>query len=253
MQAYGLPRRGRPARAGRRAAEDCRGPRRNEPAATWRKRMDPLFCGKNTSRKTCHRPVRWDGPFGPILKMETERPLRRHSVSGGGGWIRTIEGKASRFTVCPLWPLGYSSIFSWAEEGGAGGRIRTPDLLITNQLLYQLSYTSTAASAFTTMMIITAGGGFVNRFFKKEQKNERMEEPRQEKSGGRTGSSGAACAGGSCTPATPTSPWRAGRCVSTAWGGMPGAISPPSFAGWGGARLRRARTLFEKRSRENDL
>ena len=24
----------------------------------------------------------------------------------------------------------------------AGGRIRTPDLLITNQLLYQLSYTS---------------------------------------------------------------------------------------------------------------
>ena len=26
---------------------------------------------------------------------------------------------------------------------GAGGRIRTPDLLITNQLLYRLSYTST--------------------------------------------------------------------------------------------------------------
>ena len=62
---------------------------------------------------------------------------------GGGGWIRTIEGEASRFTVCPLWPLGYSSVFSWAEEGGAGGRIRTPDLLITNQLLYRLSYTST--------------------------------------------------------------------------------------------------------------
>ena len=27
-------------------------------------------------------------------------------------------------------------------EIGAGGRIRTPDPLITNQLLYQLSYTS---------------------------------------------------------------------------------------------------------------
>ena len=27
-------------------------------------------------------------------------------------------------------------------EIGAGGRIRTPDLLITNQLLYRLSYTS---------------------------------------------------------------------------------------------------------------
>ena len=29
---------------------------------------------------------------------------------------------------------------------GAGGRIRTPDLLITNQLLYQLSYTSISIS-----------------------------------------------------------------------------------------------------------
>ena len=29
-----------------------------------------------------------------------------------------------------------------ARSAGAGGRTRTPDLLITNQLLYQLSYTS---------------------------------------------------------------------------------------------------------------
>ena len=29
---------------------------------------------------------------------------------GGGRWIRTIEGIASRFTVCPLWPLGNSPI-----------------------------------------------------------------------------------------------------------------------------------------------
>ena len=28
------------------------------------------------------------------------------------------------------------------RQRGAGGRTRTPDLLITNQLLYQLSYTS---------------------------------------------------------------------------------------------------------------
>ena len=26
--------------------------------------------------------------------------------SGGGRWIRTIEVSDSRFTVCPLWPLG---------------------------------------------------------------------------------------------------------------------------------------------------
>ena len=29
---------------------------------------------------------------------------------GGGGWIRTTEAKRNRFTVCPLWPLGNSSI-----------------------------------------------------------------------------------------------------------------------------------------------
>ena len=57
---------------------------------------------------------------------------------GGGGWIRTTVGVASRFTVCPLWPLGNTPIWNC----GAGGRTRTPDLLITNQLLYQLSYTS---------------------------------------------------------------------------------------------------------------
>ena len=36
---------------------------------------------------------------------------------GGGRWIRTTEGIASRFTVCPLWPLGNSPIFNshWME------------------------------------------------------------------------------------------------------------------------------------------
>ena len=39
--------------------------------------------------------------------------------------------------------------------GGAGGRIRTPDLLITNQLLYRLSYTS--VSAATILLYHPAG------------------------------------------------------------------------------------------------
>ena len=37
-------------------------------------------------------------------------------------------------------PFGHSGTPPYSI--GAGGRIRTPDLLITNQLLYQLSYTS---------------------------------------------------------------------------------------------------------------
>ena len=32
--------------------------------------------------------------------------------NGGGGWIRTTEVTDNRFTVCPLWPLGNSSIFN---------------------------------------------------------------------------------------------------------------------------------------------
>ncbi len=31
---------------------------------------------------------------------------------GGRGWIRTIEVRDNRFTVCPLWPLGNSPIFN---------------------------------------------------------------------------------------------------------------------------------------------
>ena len=41
-------------------------------------------------------------------------------------------------------PFGHSGILPYSifQLNGAGGRIRTPDLLITNQLLYLLSYTS---------------------------------------------------------------------------------------------------------------
>ena len=76
-------------------------------------------------------------------------------VFGGGEWIRTTEVVDNRFTVCPLWPLGNSPtnyevlykacpafLSGRTAQFGAGERTRTPDLLITNQLLYQLSYTS---------------------------------------------------------------------------------------------------------------
>ena len=36
--------------------------------------------------------------------------------AGGGGWIRTTEAKRNRFTVCPLWPLGNSSICSCQDR-----------------------------------------------------------------------------------------------------------------------------------------
>ena len=65
-------------------------------------------------------------PRFPTLK-------KRHRIAmsfyGGKRWIRTTEGGANRFTVCSLWPLGNLPTL------GAGGRSRTNNLLITNQLL----------------------------------------------------------------------------------------------------------------------
>ena len=52
--------------------------------------------------------------------------LNGHSSSknGGGRWIRTIERRASRFTVCPLWPLGNPT----KVGAGNGGRTRITSL-----------------------------------------------------------------------------------------------------------------------------
>ena len=61
----------------------------------------------------------------------------------GQGRIRTSEALRNRFTVCPLWPLGnLPMLLATIGCKRAGGGTRTPDLLITNQLLYQLSYAS---------------------------------------------------------------------------------------------------------------
>ena len=64
---------------------------------------------------------------------------------GGKRWIRTTEVTDDRFTVCSLWPLGNPSINNiklYKKCSGAGDWNRTRNLLITNQLLCQLSYTS---------------------------------------------------------------------------------------------------------------
>ena len=79
------------------------------------------------------------GSHPPRTLFYTKRKKSNQTITllaGGRGWIRTTEVIDDRFTVCSLWPLGNSSTI------GAGERTRTPDLLITNQLLYQLSYTS---------------------------------------------------------------------------------------------------------------
>ena len=66
-------------------------------------------------------------------------------------WERVDSNHRSRrqqiYSLPPLATRERSHIrLSLLKEGGAGRRTRTPDLLITNQLLYQLSYTSTISS-----------------------------------------------------------------------------------------------------------
>ena len=65
----------------------------------------------------------------------------------GGEGFEPSKDIASRFTVCPLWPLGYPPASSLENSGGqkparrkkarAGDGNRTRNLLITNQLLYR--------------------------------------------------------------------------------------------------------------------
>ena len=71
-------------------------------------------------------------------------PIPPFPQIGGQGWIRTNEVGDGRFTVCSLWPLGNLPMKSKLSRccNGAGDGTRTYNLLITNQLLCQLSYTS---------------------------------------------------------------------------------------------------------------
>ena len=51
----------------------------------------------------------------PDAVKQSEKAPACCKCFGGGGRIRTIESWANRFTVCPLWPLGYSPVenFTW--------------------------------------------------------------------------------------------------------------------------------------------
>ena len=76
--------------------------------------------GKNYSIDQClHWSKRYATGISHLDGFESHHPQskkKKHTkrcafLFGGGWWIRTTEGIASRFTVCPLWPLGKSPIF----------------------------------------------------------------------------------------------------------------------------------------------
>ena len=53
-----------------------------------------------------------------IAQVKEKSVDRNQRIFGGGGWIRTTVGIASRFTVCPLWPLGNTPVFTCAPRKG---------------------------------------------------------------------------------------------------------------------------------------
>ena len=71
---------------------------------------------RNTTFVKFHRTVASNGfesAFQIPIPNQTTQSVRTGFWFGGGGRIRTIEAIRSRFTVCPLWPLGNSPIFTF--------------------------------------------------------------------------------------------------------------------------------------------
>src|SRR5450755_635064 len=56
----------------------------------------------------CDSPTSFDTPVRPCSWLDS-RCSCPEPCYGGGGRIRTFEGRAGRFTVCSRWPLGYPS------------------------------------------------------------------------------------------------------------------------------------------------
>ena len=72
-------------------------------------------------------------------KQKTDTP---NGVSFFWGGRTDSNHRSDTQQIYSLSPLATRELSHILFYGGAGRRIRTPDLLITNQLLYRLSYTS---------------------------------------------------------------------------------------------------------------
>ncbi len=85
-----------------------------------------------------------NSPISIQLKPANGRNLALQAFCARFCNLRTSQLKTIRRIVflTLLTLSGFESVTNSIFGCGAGGRTRTPDLLITNQLLYQLSYTS---------------------------------------------------------------------------------------------------------------
>ena len=109
--------------------------------------------------------------------MKNRQKLSLLTVFGGGRWIRTTEGIASRFTVCPLWPLGNSPIFIcadwswWTDSNPRPADYKSAAL--PTELHQHLTGIARVSAKFLTperLFIIADDSAFVNSFFQKNKK-----------------------------------------------------------------------------------
>ena len=87
-------------------------------------------CPDKTAVLPTSRSRKADAPSEPLrrtfLPCKKVRSSGSHQIKtapdwvlflfGGREWIRTTEARRNRFTVCPLWPLGNSPVWSWRTE-----------------------------------------------------------------------------------------------------------------------------------------
>ncbi len=110
------------------------------------------------SGRCCTTPCYIFGLSGRPAKTKRDSQIRFQPIRDLDGWsrIRTCEGIATRFTVWPLWPLGYPPVPICSRRRGrekpigftshrisrAGGETRTLNPRFTKPMLYRLSYAS---------------------------------------------------------------------------------------------------------------
>ena len=115
-------------------------------------------------------------------QIESQRGGERHlfcpenkkhgrKVNFAATWWRRVDSN-HRSETQQIYSLPHLPALEFPHlKTGAGGRIRTPDLLITNQLLYRLSYTSTCQDGCPTARdTITDVSAFVKYYFERREK-----------------------------------------------------------------------------------
>ena len=109
-------------------------------------------------------PLEW-GPSKGKESGKTKNPSNPNIWIGGMVEEDGFEPSKSSTTDLQSAPLATRELLRMKLELVDG--LEPPDLLITNQLLYQLSYTSTGTCSSATKISLSDGKRFVKHFFKK--------------------------------------------------------------------------------------